>query len=109
MCDLIKGGTGRELGSTYTFTPIAFEAVKNPPRLPSGFFPHTCENLWRNKQPTQANCWKEDRRQKLCGGGFPRKKYPAVTGALLSEEGLALSKLGLTYGVLNDMVRKKYT
>ncbi|MBW0485262.1 hypothetical protein O181_024977, partial [Austropuccinia psidii MF-1] len=27
----------------------------------------------------------------------------AVTGALLSEEGLALSKLGLTYGGLKDM------
>ncbi|MBW0586461.1 hypothetical protein O181_126176 [Austropuccinia psidii MF-1] len=29
-----------------------------------------------------------------------------VTGALRSEEGLALSKLGLTYGGLKDMVRR---
>ena len=29
-----------------------------------------------------------------------------VTGALLSEEGLALSKLGLTYVELKDVVRQ---
>ena len=32
---------------------------------------------------------------------------PFVTGALLSEEGLALSKLGLTYGGLKDKVRRE--
>ncbi|MBW0472489.1 hypothetical protein O181_012204 [Austropuccinia psidii MF-1] len=32
--------------------------------------------------------------------------YVVVTGALQSEEGLALSKLGLTYGGLKDMVRR---
>ncbi|MBW0548379.1 hypothetical protein O181_088094 [Austropuccinia psidii MF-1] len=31
---------------------------------------------------------------------------PGVTGALLSEEGLALSKWGLTYGGLKDMIKR---
>ncbi|MBW0579878.1 hypothetical protein O181_119593 [Austropuccinia psidii MF-1] len=45
MCGMIKGGTGHEPGSTYTFTPIAFEAGTNPPRLESGSLPHSCTKL----------------------------------------------------------------
>ncbi|MBW0593276.1 hypothetical protein O181_132991 [Austropuccinia psidii MF-1] len=38
-------------------------------------------------------------------GWNPRLPYGTVTGALRSEEGLALSKLGLTYGGLKDKIR----
>ncbi|MBW0556100.1 hypothetical protein O181_095815 [Austropuccinia psidii MF-1] len=37
---------------------------------------------------------------------IPSELDISVTGALRSEEGLALSKLGLTYGGLKDMIRK---
>ncbi|MBW0579379.1 hypothetical protein O181_119094 [Austropuccinia psidii MF-1] len=33
------------------------------------------------------------------------RSFSCVTGALRSEEGLALSKLGLTYGGLKDKIR----
>ncbi|MBW0583215.1 hypothetical protein O181_122930 [Austropuccinia psidii MF-1] len=36
LCGMIKGDTDREPSSTYAFTPIAFEAGTNPPRLASG-------------------------------------------------------------------------
>ncbi|MBW0476638.1 hypothetical protein O181_016353 [Austropuccinia psidii MF-1] len=97
MCDFIKRGACHEPCSTYTFTPIAFEAVTNPLRLASGVSPHARENLQRNRPPSKGNFWMEDRCQTFCracedvqhmthGGGSPRKNIQpqgSNTGVML--------------------------
>ncbi|MBW0485806.1 hypothetical protein O181_025521 [Austropuccinia psidii MF-1] len=67
MCGFIKGGTSYEALSTYTFTPIAFEAGTNPVRLASESWPHAFTKLQQKRPPAQGNFWLQARHHNLHG------------------------------------------